>query len=165
MTMDTHIHNDDSSSEGQIPDVISGVLFNQEQPQAAPIVDFPDDDGSGEIREYTGVFEGPEKTLEVCFRQKDKDVPPVVKPGERAGLRKLSQYHLSRICARARCTILSRVSNSSSRIVIWQSKTVSPISRRSPSWSLPPLEGSPLTKHPLRLLRSEKLSSPVFSSK
>ena len=109
--MDPHIHSDDSSSEGQIPDVISGVLFNQEQPQAAPIVDFPDDDGSGEIREYTGVFEGPEKTLEVCFRQKDKDAPPIVKPGERAGLRKLSQDHLSRICARARCTILSRVSN------------------------------------------------------
>ena len=112
MVIDPHIHNDDSGSEGgQVPEEISGVLFNQEQPQAAPIVDFPDDDDSGELRAYTGVFEGPEKTLEVCFRQKDKDAPPVTQPGERAGLRKLHQDDLSRICARARCTILSKVSN------------------------------------------------------
>ena len=64
MVIDPHIHNDDSGSEGgQVPEEISGVLFNQEQPQAAPIVDFPDDDDSGELRAYTGVFEGPEKTL------------------------------------------------------------------------------------------------------
>ena len=112
MVIDPHIHNDDSGSEGgQVPEEISGVLFNQEQPQAAPIVDFPDDDDSGELRAYTGVFEGPEKTLEVCFRQKDKDAPAVTQPGERAGLRKLHQDDLSRICARARCTILSKVSN------------------------------------------------------
>lgn len=112
MVIDPHIHNDDSGSEGgQVPEEIAGVLFNQEQPQAAPIVDFPDDDDSGELRAYTGVFEGPEKTLEVCFRQKDKDAPAVTQPGERVGLRKLHQDDLSRICARARCTILSKVSN------------------------------------------------------
>lgn len=104
-------HNDDSSSEGKVPDEICGVMFNAEQPQAAPSMDFSDDDGSGELREYTGQFEGPEKTLEVCFRTVDNQGPTVSKPGERVGLRKLKRNQLDRICARARCTILSSVSN------------------------------------------------------
>ncbi|KAL3942383.1 MAG: hypothetical protein SGBAC_003415 [Bacillariaceae sp.] len=104
--------NDDSSSEEEnVPDEISGVMFNSEQPQAVPSMSFPDDDDSGEIREYTGQFEGPEKTLEVCFRKKDLDGPAVTKPGEKAGLRRLTLEQLGRICARARCTILSSVSN------------------------------------------------------
>jgi S-adenosylmethionine decarboxylase len=105
-------HYDDSSNEGQtIPSVIS-------QPQAAPHindVEYPDDDGSGDLeREYTGVFEGPEKTLEVCFRKKDTEGPGLAEKsagGERIGLRRLSRDDLSRICARARCTILSCISN------------------------------------------------------
>eukprot|EP00529_Nitzschia_sp_RCC80_P020073 CAMPEP_0113508690 /NCGR_PEP_ID=MMETSP0014_2-20120614/37160_1 /TAXON_ID=2857 /ORGANISM="Nitzschia sp." /LENGTH=427 /DNA_ID=CAMNT_0000404437 /DNA_START=542 /DNA_END=1826 /DNA_ORIENTATION=- /assembly_acc=CAM_ASM_000159 len=79
---------DDSSNEGQmtVPSVVS-------QPQAAPHVndhdvEYPDDDGSGDLeREYTGVFEGPEKTLEVCFRKKDTEGPLEVSSdlaGERA---------------------------------------------------------------------------------
>lgn len=102
---------DSSSEEENVPDEISGVMFNSEQPQAVPSMIFPDDDDSGEIREYTGQFEGPEKTLEVCFRKKDLDGPAVTKPGEKAGLRRLTLEQLGRICARARCTILSSVSN------------------------------------------------------
>jgi hypothetical protein len=104
---------DDSSHEGQIPVVVTGP-FGQEQPQAAPTDDFfHDDDNSGELREYTGVFEGPEKTLEVCFRRIDGSIPQVSDAGggERTGLRRLSRDDLARICARAHCTILSSVSN------------------------------------------------------
>lgn len=102
---------DDSSSEGNVPDEIEGVMFNSEQPQEVPSDCFTSDDESGEIREYTGQFEGPEKTLEVCFRKKDSKGPKLVKPGEKAGLRKLTKSQLDRICARARCTILSHISN------------------------------------------------------
>ena len=72
---------------------------------------FADDDGSGQLREYTGVFEGPEKTLEVCFRKINEEAPVVAGPGAPIGLRRLSREDLARICARARCTILSCVSN------------------------------------------------------
>jgi len=103
---------DDSSSEGNVPEEILGVMFNAEPPQAIPSMSsFQDDDDSGDIREYTGQFEGPEKTLEVCFRKKDLDGPALTEPGEKAGLRRLSMEQLGRICARARCTILSSVSN------------------------------------------------------
>jgi S-adenosylmethionine decarboxylase len=111
MASNDHRHHDDSSNEGAVPDEISGVMFNSEQSQSPPIVEFPDDDGSGELREYADHFEGPEKTLEVCFRKKDEEGPAVTKPGERAGLRRLTKDQLGRICARARCTILSSVSN------------------------------------------------------
>eukprot|EP00563_Minutocellus_polymorphus_P012709 CAMPEP_0181074630 /NCGR_PEP_ID=MMETSP1070-20121207/29697_1 /TAXON_ID=265543 /ORGANISM="Minutocellus polymorphus, Strain NH13" /LENGTH=532 /DNA_ID=CAMNT_0023155745 /DNA_START=243 /DNA_END=1841 /DNA_ORIENTATION=+ len=83
-----------------------------------------DDDHSGEIREYTGVFEGPEKTLEVVFRRvtdTDEEEPQLPQQAnahaaagqeiERIGLRRLNRADLDRICARARCTILSCVSN------------------------------------------------------
>jgi len=101
---------DDSSNEGNIPEEVGG-LYLQEQPQAAPTENYIDDDNSGEIREYTGVFEGPEKTLEVCFRRKDGLVDVPSEDGESVGLRRLTRDDLSRICARARCTILSSVSN------------------------------------------------------
>ncbi len=103
---------DDSSNEGGgIPEVVTGSYL-QEQPQAPPTEDFyPDDDNnSGEIREYTGVFEGPEKTLEVCFRTLDGSIPSS-ENGEPTGLRRLPREDLDRICARARCTILSSISN------------------------------------------------------
>lgn len=104
-------HSDDSSNEGEIPEVVTGT-FLQEQPQAPPTEDcyHDDDNSSGEIREYTGVFEGPEKTLEVCFRTIDGSTPSP-EEGARAGLRRLAREDLDRICARARCTILSSVSN------------------------------------------------------
>jgi S-adenosylmethionine decarboxylase len=74
-----------------------------------------DDDGSDELREYTGVFEGPEKTLEVCFRKImnfDAEAGGYTSPdGDRVGLRRLNRGDLDRICGRARCTILSSVSN------------------------------------------------------
>lgn len=55
-----------------------------------------------EEREYTGSFEGPEKTLEVCFK------PGI---GNAKGLRALGRAHLDQMCKRARCTILSKMSN------------------------------------------------------
>jgi len=97
------------------------------QPQQAPVDsdasggggdhhEFVDDDHSGEIREYTGVFEGPEKTLEVVFRRVSEGVMdepelPRHDAGQRVGLRQLSRGDVDRICARARCTILSCISN------------------------------------------------------
>lgn len=146
MVPNIHRENDDSSDEGlRIPSEIHGTetldndtvptdnsninltmntntstAFDDAQPQAAPQYDcFAEDDNqSGELREYTGVFEGPEKTLEVCFRKKDTEGPPVM-PSPAAsgydtrnlGLRSLGRHYLDRICARARCTILSRISN------------------------------------------------------
>lgn len=86
-----------------------------------------DDDESGNVldRDYTGMFEGPEKTLEVVFRRSDGgDLHQVISTGDlsgepsstpgpikRVGLRRLSRDDLDRICARARCTILSVISN------------------------------------------------------
>jgi S-adenosylmethionine decarboxylase len=119
-SINNNIGSDDSSNEGPIPsEIISEEHFGvvqHEQPQAPPSDGFySDDDGSGELREYTGVFEGPEKTLEVCFRKKDTEGPPasaVVSGDTRnTGLRRLGRDDLDRICARARCTILSSVSN------------------------------------------------------
>uniref|UniRef100_A0A7S3P618 adenosylmethionine decarboxylase n=1 Tax=Amphora coffeiformis TaxID=265554 RepID=A0A7S3P618_9STRA len=85
-----------------------------------------DDDESGNVldRDYTGMFEGPEKTLEVVFRRLDGGVShhQVISTGDlsgsttpgpikRVGLRRLPRADLDRICARARCTILSVISN------------------------------------------------------
>jgi S-adenosylmethionine decarboxylase len=105
---------DDASKDGstdQIPEII--------QPQTPP--HYFDDDGSGDFieREYTGKFEGPEKTLEVVFRRKgDTQGPETVSPTNSAGhgtpklgLRSLSRDDIDLICARARVTILSRISN------------------------------------------------------
>lgn len=82
-------------------------------------VDF--DNESGEVdREYTGQFEGPEKTLEVCFRRKDGmtdldhslyQSDSTAFPPPKAGLRLLRRSDLDHICKRARCTILSSISN------------------------------------------------------
>mmetsp|Transcript_10798 Transcript_10798/g.15234 ORF Transcript_10798/g.15234 Transcript_10798/m.15234 type:complete len:413 (+) Transcript_10798:213-1451(+) len=55
-----------------------------------------------EEKDYNGCFEGPEKTLEVCFK------PNV---GATEGCRGLTRSQLDKICMRARCTILSRISN------------------------------------------------------
>ena len=115
---DRHINSDDSSEEGpQGRRPVPAEIVDSAQPQAAPHDDFfADDNQSGELREYTGVFEGPEKTLEVCFRKKDTNGPPLLSPEHtgdtrHCGLRRLSRYDLDRICARARCTILSQISN------------------------------------------------------
>lgn len=70
-----------------------------------------DDEGSGEVdREYTGQFEGPEKTLEVCFRPMLSGPQPPPVDGK-IGLRTLAKSDLDSICKRARCTILSSISN------------------------------------------------------
>ena len=103
------------------------------------------DDESGNImeRDYTGMFEGPEKTLEVVFRRvvdnavttsnsnrnqtdtilngteptSNDDHLVVYDPvttttnGPHMGLRQLSRKDIDKICDRARCTILSSISN------------------------------------------------------
>ena len=104
-------------------DASGGSSESVVQDQSGPF----DDDHSGEIREYTGVFEGPEKTLEVVFRRvtdTDEEEPQLAQLAnahaaaatrqndiKRVGLRRLNRADLDRICARARCTILSCVSN------------------------------------------------------
>jgi S-adenosylmethionine decarboxylase len=86
-----------------------------------------DDEGSGHIceRDYTGMFEGPEKTLEVVFRRAHdehtehsvgelsggQELLPEGQPIQHVGLRRLSRQDLDKICSRARCTILSCISN------------------------------------------------------
>ncbi|KAL7542808.1 hypothetical protein ACHAXR_012115 [Thalassiosira sp. AJA248-18] len=108
--------------------VIGDDAFQLAQPQQP----YDDDEHSGEIREYSGVFEGPEKTLEVVFRKiagfellnsitsgdegslSDSSTVSgsgVDGPIRRTGLRTLSRPDLDRICMRARCTILSCVKN------------------------------------------------------
>mmetsp|Transcript_41430 Transcript_41430/g.125431 ORF Transcript_41430/g.125431 Transcript_41430/m.125431 type:complete len:503 (-) Transcript_41430:214-1722(-) len=107
---------EDDSSYEEDPGAHSGHIV-------APGVSH-DDAASGEIREYTGVFEGPEKTLEVVFRRSDGATLAAAaghadphSDGEggdgydRVGLRRLSRPDLDRVCERARVTILSRVSN------------------------------------------------------
>jgi S-adenosylmethionine decarboxylase len=102
------------------------------------MIDCCSDDESGNImeRDYTGMFEGPEKTLEVVFRRIGDnshtnmnliDEWNVTTAGNsvsvssgcvssvncttRIGLRQLSRTDVDRICDRARCTILSSISN------------------------------------------------------
>lgn len=100
---------DEASHDGRI---LEEVVPNQLQVPARTADYFHDDDASGEMREYTGVFEGPEKTLEVCFRNLDGSLAHgPVESEEKIGLRRLNRDEVARICGRARCTILSSVSN------------------------------------------------------
>jgi hypothetical protein len=50
-----------------------------------------------------GCFEGPEKTMEVCF------IPGI---GDADGLRKLTRKQLDFLCTEAKCSILSKISSS-----------------------------------------------------
>jgi len=104
-------------------------------PAAADAFTAFSDDESGNIldRDYTGMFEGPEKTLEVVFRRTidehfdsnmGETLPATACEGPggntctcsycgppKVGLRRLARADIDRICARARCTILSTMSN------------------------------------------------------
>jgi len=75
---------------------------SRRQPQTPDI-----DEHSGEVGDR---FEGPEKTLEVCFRCKDGEQEAVF-TGRKVALRTLSRKDLDLVCKKARCTILSGVSN------------------------------------------------------
>jgi len=115
--------NSDTESSNGVPEEVRGLRSD------SPPHVFSDDEHSGELsvdRDYTGVFEGPEKTLEVCFRHINREenissvgeisLAQVASEGgeviaKRVGLRKLARNDLDRICSRARCTILSSVSN------------------------------------------------------
>lgn len=146
------------SSSDTIPDVVGGAktLIHEPHPsvhrfgsalgeddeilvESPPNVntDFSDDE-SGNImeRDYTGMFEGPEKTLEVVFRRvgdehtdmnlmeefvNGPNCSSCSGPGgtmctcsfcaARVGLRLLPREDVDKICNRARCTILSSISN------------------------------------------------------
>lgn len=149
------------SSLDSVPDVVGGVktLYHHEPtkercgtPSGDSVeetlaVSHPDvvvhstdysDDESGNImeRDYTGMFEGPEKTLEVVFRRvgesNHRDLIDDLGGNfpnnggctgaggatcgcsfcsARVGLRLLPREDIDKICARARCTILSTISN------------------------------------------------------
>jgi len=103
------IHFNDTDS-GRFTDSDTSLSETGGQPQQPH--DHDDDDMSGEVdRPYNGYFEGPEKTLELCFRTVEGELAMNHNPGERAGLRQLERCDLDRICRRARCTIISSVSN------------------------------------------------------
>lgn len=103
-------HFNDSDSSGRFTDSDTDPCSENEEPQQPN--DYHDDDMSSEVdRPYNGYFEGPEKTLELCFRPVEGGKEMNYNPGERTGLRLLNRCDLDRICRRARCTILSSISN------------------------------------------------------
>lgn len=123
---------DTSSCDGEgrhVPVIVGGLGTALSDPLAqssSPVHSngIFDDEGSGQLidRDYTGMFEGPEKTLEVFFRPVGMDdtdytpgeltgAAPSGDPIQLHGLRRLPRPDLDRICARARCTILSSISN------------------------------------------------------
>lgn len=126
----TPVDIDCNSSNESVPKEVGGTKTAVDLPvggisRPPPVIEhhtLASDDSSGNIldRDYTGVFEGPEKTLEVCFRRiSDDHIDPSTGelsgthgPIQRTGLRRLSRPDLDLICSRARCTILSCVSNS-----------------------------------------------------
>jgi len=116
LKIDDPIEVKSNSSTGSPPKHTNGTST------AMPIYgydDVEDEIQSGEIdRPYNGVFEGPEKTLEVVFRPINGEGRGIYRPSknthgkiERIGMRKLGRPELDRLCRRARCTILSSVSN------------------------------------------------------
>lgn len=65
-----------------------------------------------ENRPYLGYFEGPEKSLEVCFRPAGKDMFSNMESlNGLIGMRRLPREDLDELCSKARCTIMSKISN------------------------------------------------------
>mmetsp|Transcript_2836 Transcript_2836/g.4455 ORF Transcript_2836/g.4455 Transcript_2836/m.4455 type:complete len:460 (+) Transcript_2836:306-1685(+) len=62
-------------------------------------------------RPYLGFFEGPEKTLEVCYRPGVGGDAYDSTTSEPIGMRRLAREDLDEVCSKARCTIMSKVSN------------------------------------------------------
>ncbi|GMI06657.1 hypothetical protein TrLO_g599 [Triparma laevis f. longispina] len=85
---------------------------DQMQQSSAAIYSSPimNTSSSSDDRMYTGAFEGPEKTLEVCFRTSTGHTPQDV-GGTPTGLRTLPRNSLNEICSLASCNILSSISN------------------------------------------------------
>uniref|UniRef100_A0A7S2YHD0 adenosylmethionine decarboxylase n=1 Tax=Entomoneis paludosa TaxID=265537 RepID=A0A7S2YHD0_9STRA len=117
-----------SESPSDIVGLTSNVLpdegYRADPALASSILSSSDDESAQAIdRDYTGFFEGPEKTLEVVFRPIEDSQHAAVAPGQLTesistngeyplvGLRRLARPDLDRICERARCTIISSVSN------------------------------------------------------
>lgn len=133
-------HACDSSSDGNaIPKVVNkspAIVLPMMKPLQDSAFCFSDDDSGNLLdKDYTGMFEGPEKTLEVSFRRKADDyfvsnVGELTGPPSsnnctgtggsncscsaccvRVGLRRLPRTDIDKICNKARCTILSSMSN------------------------------------------------------
>ena len=113
-----------SDSEYSPPDVadpLDQIVVIPQGAQASNTELFSDEESGNVInRDYTGVFEGPEKTLEVVFRQSHQEVSNEEEVGDEkedesgtsnVGLRRLSRADMDRICQRARCEIVSSISN------------------------------------------------------
>jgi len=104
ITSDYVYNSSDDDGNDVAPQVPNGTT--------TPLIAIEIDNRSGHVdREYTGQFEGPEKTLEVCFRRKDGQLHDASRPYQKAGMRLLLREDLDLICERARCSILSMVSN------------------------------------------------------
>ena len=117
-SQDAMMESCDSSTEG-VPAVVGGRATKVTETVPSVHKDWKDvvsdDDNSGHIldKDYTGMFEGPEKTLEVVFRRVSDEHTDYsmgelsgthsAGPVQKVGLRRLSRSDLDRICARARC--------------------------------------------------------------
>jgi len=106
-------HYNDSEDSSQFTNSDTSNSDNEHPIQEPNPNDIHDeDDMSGEVdRPYNGYFEGPEKTLELCFRPIQGETAMENIPGKMTGLRQLERCDLDRICRRARCTIISSVHN------------------------------------------------------
>lgn len=84
--------------------VVSGIYSSDHEENANTASENTSEDEYYTTPEYVpGSFEGPEKTMEVVFR------PNV---GAKDGLRSLSRAQLDILCTKAKCSILSQISNS-----------------------------------------------------
>ena len=88
---------DDANAESSAGDALGSVSAAIE-----PLSDSDTTTSEGDREYVAGCFEGPEKNIEVCF------TPDIGHPN---GCRELSRDALDAICAAARCTILTSVSN------------------------------------------------------
>ena len=121
-----------NNDEPHLPGLVSSVVAHHHIGGSVDPTMFSDDESGNLLdRDYTGMFEGPEKTLEVVFRRASDEhiecnmgetsatceMPGVANctcsfcGPPRVGLRRLARADVDRICSRARCTILSSMSN------------------------------------------------------
>lgn len=97
---------EESSTVSQTRDAVNDRASSTSEPDSSSdeVYVFTSDEerGASESSESPGFFEGPEKTLEVCFR------PGV---GPKNGLRCLHRKQLDVLCTKAKCTIISSISS------------------------------------------------------
>lgn len=79
------------------------MLYFLADPRSETSLESSDNEGTVGADNYSGFFEGPEKTIEVKFK---------TNIGVDDGLRALSRAQIDDLCALARCSILTKTSNS-----------------------------------------------------